>query len=221
VEEALVRRLTGILKVLLIAFGAYLGLLLINRIFRRLFPIPVPRALAPFLESPLRGLSLPRRQTLERSGLRPGQTVLELGSGPGFFTLEAARMVGPEGKLYVVDVQPDMIERVREKVRQAGLTNVEVQVADARHLPFANGTFDVAFLVTVLGELPDKGRALRELRRVLKPNGRLSITERMPDPGYPLIEEVVGWAQGVGFEFLEQSGTAFAYTLNFRSLFGP
>lgn len=71
--------------------------------------------------------------------------------------------------------------------------------------------------MTVLGEIPDRLVALGELRRVLKPGGRLSVTEVLPDPDYLLRTEVINMAQRAGFELEEQRGSFFCYTLNFRS----
>jgi len=215
------RRLSRVIRFILEVVTLYLAVDAFMRLLRRLFPFPVPPTLNPLLDAPVREISQPRHITLERIGLMPGMKALELGPGLGYYTIEAARLIGPEGTLSAVDVQPRMVASVQEKAREAGLENVEARVADGKRLPYPSGTFDLAFLVSVLGEIPDKGRVLRELRRVLKPNGRLSITETMPDSNYMLMPEVVGWAQTVGFELVEQQGNAFLYTLNFRSLLGP
>jgi len=215
------RHLTRIFKTLIAILGVWMAIQLLVRLLRRFLPFPVPPFMSPFLESPLRELSQRPGETLQRIGLQAGQRALELEAGPGYFTLEAARLLGAEGVLSAVDMQPRMVALVAEKAAREGLSNVETRVAGARALPYPDGTFDLAFLVTGLGEIPDKGRLLREVRRVLKPNGRLSITEAMADPDYMLMAEVVGWAQTVGFELVEQHGNAFLYTLNFRSMFGP
>jgi len=153
---------------------------------------------------------------LDRVGIRPGEHVLELGPGPGIFTVEAARRVGPEGRLVAVDIQPEMIAQVQKRVREAGLANVETQVSDAYHLPLDDESVDRAFLVTVLPEIPDRQRALAELRRVLKPDGVLSITEEFLDPDYPLARTTIRWAKEAGFELAERHGNWWVYTLNFR-----
>lgn len=215
------RFLSRLFRTIVTLLGVFVAFQVLVRLLRRLFPFPVPPAVGQFLDTPAREISQPRRPTLERIGVQPGMRVLELGCGPGYFTIEAARMVGPEGRLCAVDVEPRMISLVQDKVRAEGLTNVEARVASATWLPFPDGIFDLAFLVTVLGEIPEKGRALRELRRVLKANGRLSVSEAITDPDYLFMPEVVGWAQTVGFELVEQHGNALFYTLNFRSLLGP
>jgi ubiquinone/menaquinone biosynthesis C-methylase UbiE len=101
-------------------------------------------------------------------------------------------------------------------VNESKLTNVETHIADASHLPVGNGSIDCAFLVTVLPEIPDRKGALKELRRVLKPGGVLSITEEFLDPDYPLARTTIRWAEEAGFELEERHGNWWIYTLNFR-----
>jgi len=177
---------------------------------------PCPYAVAWLVDNPYR-----RRQVgpiLDRIGIRPGERVLELGPGPGAFTVAAAQRAEPGGSVVAVDIQPAMIAAVERKVRQAGLTNVETRVAGAYELPLDDESVDRAFLVTVLGEIPDRQRALAELRRVLRPGGILSITEQFMDPDYPLAGTVIRWAGEAGFKLAERYGSWWTYTLNFRRL---
>lgn len=215
------RFVNRLVRFVFIALGAYVVAQLAVRALRRLFPFPVPPVMSPLLDAPVRELSQPRQGTLQRIGLQPGMQALEVGAGPGYFTVQAAQLLGPEGHLTSIDIQPQMIAQVQEKVQREGLQNVDAQVADAKRLPFPDGSFDVAFLITVMGAFADKGRALRELRRVLKQDGRLSVTEAVADPDFMLMAEVVRRAQMVGFELVEQHGNALQYTLNFRSIVGP
>ena len=175
---------------------------------------PCPYAVAWLVDNPLRRRYL--RGLLDRVGIRPGEHVLELGPGPGAFTVEAARRSAPDGRVVAVDIQPKMIAAVEDKVRQAGVTNVETRVASAYDLPVADGSLDRAFLVTVLAEIPDQRRALAELHRVLRPGGILSISEEFLDPDYPLARTVIRRAGEAGFELAERHGNWWAYTLNFR-----
>jgi SAM-dependent methyltransferase len=127
---------------------------------------------AEMLLNPLRALAMPVGRTLQRFGMSAGQVVLELGPGPGYYSIEASRRVGPHGRLICLDLQPDMIDRLTTRLSAAGV-GAETGVADATHLPLKDGCIDVAFLVTVLGEVPDADAALGELHRVLKPGGAL------------------------------------------------
>jgi ubiquinone/menaquinone biosynthesis C-methylase UbiE len=175
---------------------------------------PCPASLSWIVNNPIRRWYM--RPVLDRLGIRPGERVLELGPGPGAFTIEAARRTEPGGKLLAVDIQPAMIAAVERKVSETKLTNVETHIADAFHLPVGNGSIDRAFLVTVLPEIPDRKRVLHELRRVLKPRGVLSITEEFLDPDYPLAQTTIRWAEEAGFELKERHGNWWIYTLNFR-----
>jgi ubiquinone/menaquinone biosynthesis C-methylase UbiE len=175
---------------------------------------PCPASLDWLVDNPVRRYYM--GPVLDRVGIRPGEHVLELGPGPGIFTVEAARRVGPEGRLVAVDIQPEMIAQVEKRVREAGLANVETQVSDAYHLPLNDESVDRAFLVTVLPEILDRQRALAELRRVLKPDGALSITEEFLDPDYPLAQTTIRWAKEAGFRLAERHGNWWVYTLNFR-----
>jgi len=175
---------------------------------------PCPYALAWLVDNPIR-----RRytgQVLDRVGIQASERVLELGPGPGAFTVEAARRTEPGGTLVAVDIQPKMIAAVERKVWEANLTNVETHVASAYNLPLDDASVDRAFLVTVLPEIPDRQRALAELRRVLRPDGVLSITEEFMDPDYPLARTTIRWAEEAGFELAERHGNWRIYTLNFR-----
>ena len=175
---------------------------------------PCPASLAWLVDSPLRRTYL--RPVLDWIGIRPGEWVLELGPGPGAFTIGAARRAGAGGRLVAVDIQPEMIAQVDRRVQGAGLTNVETHVASAHALPLDDGSVDRAFLITVLPEIPEKGRALAELHRVLRPGGVLSITEEFFDPHYLFLPETVRLVEAAGFRLEERFGNLWVYTANFR-----
>jgi SAM-dependent methyltransferase len=174
---------------------------------------PCPYAVAWLVDNPIRRRYL--HPTLDRVGIQPGERVLELGPGPGAFSVEAAERTAPGGSLVAVDIQARMIAAVKRKVREANLTNVETYVAGAYELPLKDSSVDRAFLVSVLPEIPDRQRALIELRRVLKPGGVLSITEEFLDPDYPLARTAIRWAETAGFVLAECHGSWWVYTLNF------
>lgn len=111
-----------------------------------------------------------------------GERVLEVGPGTGYYALPVAGWLEPGGRLEVVDVQQEMLDHTLERAREQGIGNIAPTLADARSLPFGDDSFDGAYLVTVLGEIPDQGAALRELRRVVKPAGRIVVGELFGDP---------------------------------------
>ena len=175
---------------------------------------PCPAALSWVVDNPIRRRYM--RLVLDRVGIRPGERVLELGPGPGMFTLDAAWRAGAEGTLIAVDIQPKMIARLGQRVEEAGITNVESHIASAHALPLDDGSVDRAFLITVLPEIPDPGRALAELRRVLRLGGVLSITEEFYDPDYLFLHETVRLVETAGFRLEERFGNLVVYTANFR-----
>jgi SAM-dependent methyltransferase len=175
---------------------------------------PCPDTLAALVDNPVRRRYMGR--VLDRVGIRPGDCVLELGPGPGTFTVEAARRAGPEGRPIAVDIQPEMIARVEQRVQHLGVENIETHIASAFHLPLDDGSVDRAFLVTVLPEIPDHTRALRELRRVLRPRGLLSVTEEFPDPDYRFACETIRSVEAAGYRVEERFGNFWVYTVNFR-----
>ena len=215
--------MTKVLNVLLILLGTIGGLLffwlfplkLIARLTHRFgTSTPCPAALSWLVHNPLRRRYM--RPVLDRVGIQPGEYVLELGPGPGAFTVDAARRAGPQGRIIAVDIQPEMIARVEQRVLEAGLSNVETHVAGAYELPLESESVDRAFVVTVLPEIPDQNRALAELWRVIKPGGRLSVTEEFMDPDYPFPLETIRRAETAGFELVQRFGNFWVYTVNFR-----
>ncbi len=180
---------------------------------------PCPTSWSWIVDNPLRRWDV--RHALDRAGLRAGETVLELGPGPGAFTVDAARQVGSTGRLIAVDIQSGMIAQVEARVKAAGITNVETHVASAYELPLPDASVDRAYLVTVLPEIPDPVRALREVYRVLRPGGVVSMTEEFLDPDYPRRATTVAWATAAGFAVAARYGNWWNYTLNFRKPVGP
>jgi len=197
--------------------------LVVLRIFRksRLTPISSRSVtlLALILENPVRRLCFRPEKLLDKVGIAAGMRVLELGPGPGFFTIEAAKRLGNSegpGTLYCLDIEPAMIARAKNKVTRYGLKNIALMLGNGECLPFKDASFDLAYLVTVLGEIPDKDQALKELNRVLRPGGVLSISEYLLDPDYPLRRTTISWARQAGFEPFQEYGNFFAYVVNSR-----
>jgi ubiquinone/menaquinone biosynthesis C-methylase UbiE len=113
---------------------------------------------------------------------QPGERVLEVGPGTGYYALPVAGWLAPGGRLDVLDIQQEMLDHTVERAAEQGIGNITPTLADAGSMPFGDDSFDAAYLVTVLGEIPDQGAALRELRRVVKPSGRIVIGELFGDP---------------------------------------
>jgi ubiquinone/menaquinone biosynthesis C-methylase UbiE len=152
-----------------------------------------------------------RGRLLEALAPRPGETILEVGPGTGYYTVPVARALTPGGRLHIADLQREMLDHTVARAREAGIDNIEPREADARRLPYTDASFDAAFLVAVLGEVPDQDAALRELRRVLQPGGRLVVGELFGDPHMVTERALRRRAVAAGLRFERRVGPPFGY----------
>lgn len=174
-----------------------------------------PHQYARSLLNPLRGLILSNRALIRRMALSPGMTVLELGPGPGYFSLPVARTIAP-GRLHLLDIQPEMLNLAVNRLREAGCDNFDVEVGDAAALPYITGSVDVVFMVTVLGEVIDHEGCISEAFRVLKPGGLLSVSEARGDPDYIRERDLFPLTRAAGFSAETIFRGLLHYTLNSR-----
>jgi SAM-dependent methyltransferase len=147
---------------------------------------------------------------------KAGERILEVGPGTGYYTLDVAEWVKPDGRLDILDLQQEMLDHTMGRAGEAGLANVTPTQADATTTPYEDGTFDAAYLVAVLGEIPDQDAAVRELSRVLKPGGRLVVGELLGDPHYVRLAPLRLRASGVGLAYSRRVGNALGYFARFE-----
>jgi SAM-dependent methyltransferase len=146
---------------------------------------------------------------------KPGERILEVGPGTGYYTLDVAEWVGPEGQIEILDVQQEMLDHTMRRAGERGLSNIRPSLADATEMPYEDASFDAAHLTTVLGEIPDQDAAVRELARVLKPGGRLVGGELMGDPHYVSIGSWQARAEAAGLSLDRRSGGFLGYFVRF------
>jgi ubiquinone/menaquinone biosynthesis C-methylase UbiE len=165
-------------KLALAAAAAVLGAAL----WWRRNPSACPYSQRFWVQAPHPGITRERLRSILEP--RPGERLLEVGPGTGYYALPVAGWLAPGGRLDVLDVQQEMLDHTTGRAREEGVSGIEPALADARSMPYEDGSFDGAYLVTVLGEIPDQEAALRELRRVVKPGGRVVVGELMGDPHF-------------------------------------
>jgi ubiquinone/menaquinone biosynthesis C-methylase UbiE len=175
---------------------------------------PYPYAQRWLLDLPLPFLTNRRLDALLAA--RPGERVLEIGPGTGLQALHVSGLLGEGGRLDIVDIQQPMLDHVMRRAAAAATTGPIVPArADARELPYADGSFDAAYLVTVLGEVPDPGAAVREIGRVLKPGGRLVVGEFFDRHYVPLVT-LLQYANHAGLQASAWLGPPLAYFARFQ-----
>ena len=148
---------------------------------------------------------------------RPGEHVLEVGPGTGYYTLDLAGWVEPGGAVEIFDIQQEYLDHVMRRARERGVANIAPTLGDAQSLPYADASFDAAVLITVLGEIPDQDAALRELARVLRPGGRLVVGETVYDPHVVTSDALRRRAERAGLRFERREGSPLGYFARFAA----
>jgi ubiquinone/menaquinone biosynthesis C-methylase UbiE len=173
-----------------------------------------PAADARRLLNPARRLVQPPRRVVRHMDLRATDRVLEIGPGPGYFSGELARSV-PRGRVVLFDLQAEMLRMAREQTRLTD--NVGAVQGDAACLPYPPACFDAVLLVTVLGEVPDPAACAREISRVLRPGGHVSIAETRRDSDFIALRDLRGLLEPAGFTLESRHGIPWEYVARFRA----
>ncbi|MFX1327529.1 MAG: class I SAM-dependent methyltransferase [Promethearchaeota archaeon] len=169
------------------------------------------------IDNPIRRKLIQKPKTVvKRMKLEPGMIVVEIGPGKGSYTKVLAQTVLPDGKIYAIDIQESIINRLNKRIEKENIKNIIPKIDDVYNLSFDDESVDRVLMIACLPEIPDPIRALKEVKRVLKPNGLISLSEMLPDPDYPRRRTEKKWAKKAGFELDEQFGNWFIYQLNFK-----
>ena len=184
-----------------IAGGAWIA----ARVWSREDPGPMPHCLRWVLYLPRGFQTASRLEEILRP--RRGERILEVGPGIGIHTLPIASSLAPSGIVDVLDAQQAMINDLLGRAVRAGVRNIRAVRGDAQSLPYPDKAFDAAYLVSVLGEVPDEAAALRELHRV----GRVVIGEIAVDPDFIPLDTLKKRGASAGFVFERKLGPGFAY----------
>jgi ubiquinone/menaquinone biosynthesis C-methylase UbiE len=192
-------------KLLGAAFLATLGAAL----WWRKNPSACPYGQRFWVEAPHPIITRERLRTVLQPGA--GERILEIGPGTGYYTLDIAEWVGPEGTVEIFDLQQEFLDHTLRRARERGLENVVPAQGDATALPYEDDSMDAVVLTAVLGEIPEPVAALREIRRVLSPTGRLVVGELFGDPHFTTQTALKGQASEGGLTWESHSGNWLGY----------
>ncbi len=208
--------LQDVMRILLWLLIFFISFQIVLRLVRRIYKFPIPHFLTNLIDNPIRRRIQPPESTPTRHGIRTGMRVLEVGPGNGTYTLATGQAVGEEGRVVAIDIEPRIIEKLKQRVELEGAGNIEVRIADVHKLPFPEASFDVIYMITVIGEIPSPGEAMHEFHRVLRHGGTLAFSEFLPDPDFSLPRTLAELAGGAGFHLRSRLGKLFYYTLLFE-----
>jgi ubiquinone/menaquinone biosynthesis C-methylase UbiE len=163
---------------------------------------------------PLRNIFLSSKQVIDRLELKDNMTVLEIGPGPGYFSVKVAPVL-TSGRLVIADIQPEMLRLAEKRIAKRGITNVESYLCNGMSFDYEDEIFDRIFMVAVLGEVENKVPYMMEFHRLLKLGGILSISELAGDPDRMSVQSLKDLAANSGLSFYRHYGSTWNYTVNF------
>jgi ubiquinone/menaquinone biosynthesis C-methylase UbiE len=207
--------------IILIIFGIFFFVIfVVLRIIRKYYKFPVPAFMTRLIDNPIRRNLIQKPKTVaERMNLEPGMTVIEIGPGKGSYTKVIAKNILPDGIVYAIDIQESVIKRLQKRIERENIHNIIPKIEDAYNLSFEDNSVDRVLMIACLPEIPNPVRVLKEIKRILKPNGLVCLSELLPDPDYPRRKTEKKWANEAGLELDNQFGNWFIYQLNFRKIF--
>ena len=206
------------LYILLIIFAViFFNLFVLLKIVRKIHHFPIPAFAVRIIDNPIRRRFIQKPDLIaDRMKLEPGMNVLEIGPRKGTYTKAVAKKILPNGKVYAIDIQESIIEKLKDRVKEENFSNIIPKMDDAYNLSLEDESIDRIFAVACLPEIPDPVKVLKEIKRVLKRDGIISLCKLVIDPDYPLRRTEKKWAHNAGLIFIEQFGNYFSYQLNFE-----
>lgn len=204
-----------LLTIVLILVGLIAALWLIWRFASKRHTLPCPAWLSVMVEMDNPFTKVNRAQTIiEHLNLQPGMRVLDIGCGPGRLAIPLAKALAPNGQVVALDIQQEMLDKVRKKAEEAGLTNIDYVNIGVGQGNLALNGFDRILLATVIGEIPQTEAAFKEIHAALAKDGILSVTELIFDPHFQRQKTVLGLAEKTGFRCQAVFGNSIAYTMH-------
>jgi ubiquinone/menaquinone biosynthesis C-methylase UbiE len=180
----------------------------------RKHPSPIPYSQRRMLDMPQPLVTKRRLHGILRPKLC--ECILEVGPGTGHYTVALADWVGQEGTISVLDIQQDFLDHTMRRAARQGLPNVSPCLGDVQALPYENSIFDAVVVIGVLGEVPNRSLALRELHRVTKCKGRLIVGEFFPpDPHVQPFTRLRPHIEAAGFTLVHRTGVNIGYFAHF------
>ena len=163
---------------------------------------------------PLRNIFLSPRQVIDRLDIKDDMTVLEVGPGPGYFSVKVAPILA-RGRLVIADIQPEMLNLAVKRLKKRGIVNVDNHLCNGTTFDFQDESFDRIFMVAVLGEVENQASYMTEFYRLLKRGGILSISELAGDPDKMTVQFLKVLGANSGLNFYKHYGNRWNYTVNF------
>lgn len=129
------------------------------------------------LDNIIRRLFVNPVRLLEKMGVKEGQKVIDIGCGPGFFTISASKIVGDDGFVFALDILPIMIKKIKNKIQKNKFGNIKAILTDAKYTGLKSGSIDIVIIIDTIADLSDLDSVLKEMNRILKSDGILSVYE--------------------------------------------
>ena len=206
------KRKDGIIKTTMkTLFSIMLNDLVINKIKAKVNPHASATNYSWILDSKARNNVIDLTKNIK--SLDRDSRVLDLGCGYGRFSIEISKNLGFYGKVFSLDISYDALNRLKNKIEEKNIKNIELHRADIEKLPFPDNYFDAAFLNLTLGQIPNKLKAVSEIYRVLKKDGHLYVSDMFVESHYCSQSTVLSYTTSVGFKPVSEKGNLFTYVI--------